>query len=45
MRKKIILIGAMLVTASLVCAAPISLHPSLVKDLSLSVDKARACDR
>ena len=42
MRKKISMIGAMLVAAAVLCAAPISLHQF---DLSLSVDKAIACDR
>ena len=36
--KKISVIGATLLGATVLCAAPISLH----KDLSLSVDKARA---
>src|SRR6187200_764563 len=36
--KKISLIAATLVGAAVLCASPISLH----KDLSLSVDKARA---
>jgi hypothetical protein len=43
MMKKISIIGAMLVAAAVLCAAPISLHQS--QGLSLSVDKARACDR
>jgi len=38
MMKKISVIGATLLGAAVLCAAPISLH----KDLSLSVDKARA---
>jgi hypothetical protein len=38
MRKKISVIAATLLGAAVLCAAPISLH----KDLSLSVDKARA---
>ena len=38
MMKKISLIAATLVGAAVLCASPISLH----KDLSLSVDKARA---
>jgi hypothetical protein len=42
MRKNISIIGAMLVAAAVLCTAPISLHQS---GLSLSVDKALACDR
>ena len=38
MMKKISVIAATLLGAAVLCAAPISLH----KDLSLSVDKARA---
>ncbi len=40
--KKISVIGATLVAAALLCAAPISLHQSQDKGLSLSVDKAQA---
>ena len=40
--KKISVIGATLVAAAVLCAAPISLHLSQNKGLSLSVDKARA---
>ena len=40
--KKISVIGATLVAAAVLCAAPISLHQSQDKGLSLSVDKARA---
>ena len=40
--KKISMIGATLVGAAVLCAAPISLHQSLDKGLSLSVDKAQA---
>ena len=40
--KKISVIGATLVAAAVLCAAPISLHQSLDKGLSLSVDKAQA---
>jgi hypothetical protein len=40
--KKISVIGASLVAAAVLCAAPISLHQSQDKGLSLSVDKARA---
>jgi hypothetical protein len=40
--KKISLIAATLVGAAVLCAAPISLHQSQDKGLSLSVDKARA---
>ena len=40
--KKISVIGATLVTAAVLCAAPISLHQSQDKGLTLSVDKARA---
>ena len=40
--KKISVIGATLVGAAVLCAAPISLHQSQDKGLSLSVDKARA---
>src|SRR5262245_42523947 len=42
MRKKISMMGAMLLAAAMLCAAPISLDQS---GLSLSVDKALACDR
>ena len=40
--KKISMIGATLVGALMLCAAPISLHQSQDKGLTLSVDKARA---
>ena len=40
--KKISVIGATLVAAAMLCAAPISLHQSQDKGLSLSVDKAQA---
>jgi hypothetical protein len=40
--KKISLIAATLVGAAVLCAAPISLHQSQDKALSLSVDKAQA---
>ena len=40
--KDITVIGATLVAAAVLCAAPISLHQSQDKGLSLSVDKARA---
>jgi hypothetical protein len=40
--KNISVIGATLVAAAVLCAAPISLHQSQDKGLSLSVDKARA---
>src|SRR6516164_10517686 len=40
--KKISVIGATLVAAAVLCAAPISLQQSQDKGLSLSVDKARA---
>src|SRR6478736_5611597 len=40
--KKISVIGATLLGAAILCAAPISLHLSQDKGLSLSVDKARA---
>ena len=40
--KKISVIGAALVAAAVLCAAPISLHLSRDKGLTLSVDKARA---
>ena len=40
--KKISVIAAALVGAAVLCAAPISLHQSLDKGLSLSVDKAQA---
>src|SRR6516162_5778310 len=40
--KKISVIGATLVAAAVLCAAPISLHLSQDKGVSLSVDKARA---
>ena len=40
--KKISVIGATLVAAAVLCAAPISLQPSQDKGLSLSVDKAQA---
>ena len=40
--KKISLIAATLVGAAVLCAAPISLHQSQDKGLTLSVDKAQA---
>ena len=40
--KKTSVIGATLVAAAVLCAAPISLHQSQDKVLSLSVDKAQA---
>ena len=40
--KKISVIGATLVAAAVLCAAPISLHQTQDKGLTLSVDKARA---
>jgi hypothetical protein len=40
--KKISVIGATLLGAAVLCAAPISLHLSQDKGLSLSVDKAQA---
>src|SRR6188472_1491877 len=40
--KKISVITATLVGAAVLCAAPISLHQSQDKGLTLSVDKARA---
>jgi len=40
--KKISVIGATLVAAAVLCAAPISLQQSQDKGLSLSVDKAQA---
>jgi hypothetical protein len=40
--KKISVIGATLVAAAVLCSAPISLHQSQDKGLTLSVDKARA---
>ena len=40
--KKISVIGATLVAAAVLCAAPISLHQYQDKGLSLSVDKAQA---
>jgi hypothetical protein len=40
--KKISVIGATLVAAAVLCAAPISLQLSQEKGLTLSVDKARA---
>ena len=40
--KKISVIGATLVAAAVLCAAPVSLHLSQDKGLTLSVDKARA---
>ena len=40
--KKTSVIGATLVAAAVLCAAPISLHQSQDKGLSLSVDKAQA---
>jgi hypothetical protein len=39
---KISVIGATLVAAAVLCAAPISLHQTQDKRLTLSVDKARA---
>jgi hypothetical protein len=40
--RNISVIAAMLLAAAMLCATPISLHQS---GLSLSVDKALACDR
>ena len=40
--KKVSVIGATLVAAAVLCAAPISLHQSQDKGFSLSVDKAQA---
>ena len=40
--KKLTVIGATLVGALMLCAAPISLHQSQDKGLSLAVDKAQA---
>ena len=40
--KKISVIAATLLGAAVLCAAPISLHQSQDKGLSLSVDKAQA---
>ena len=40
--KKMSVIGATLVAAAMLCAAPISLHQSQDKCLSVSVDKAQA---
>jgi hypothetical protein len=40
--KKISVIGATLIGAAVLCAAPISLHQSQNKGLSLSLDKADA---
>ena len=40
--KKISVIGATLVAAAVLCAAPVSLHLTQDKGLSWSVDKARA---
>ena len=40
--RKTSVIGATLVAAAMLCAAPISLHQSQDKGLSLSVDKAQA---
>ena len=40
--KKLSVIGATLVAAAVLCAAPISLHQYQDKGLSLSVDKAQA---
>ena len=40
--KKVSVIGATLLGAALLCAAPISLHLSQDKGMSLSVDKAQA---
>src|SRR5580765_4727012 len=39
---KIRMIGATLVAAAMLCAAPITLHQAQDKGLSLSVDKAQA---
>jgi len=43
--KKISVIAATLMGAAVLWAAPISLHLSQDKGLSLSVDSALACDR
>ena len=40
--KKLSVIGATLMAAAMLCAAPISLHQSQDKGLTLSLDKARA---
>ena len=40
--KKMSMIGATLMGAAILCAAPISLHQSPVKGLSLSLDSADA---
>ena len=40
--KKLSVIGATLLGAAVLCAAPISLHLSQDKGMSLSVDKAQA---
>src|SRR3954466_8370079 len=40
--KKMSMIGATLMGAAILCAAPISLHQSQVKGLSLSLDSADA---
>lgn len=40
--KKMSLIGATLIAAAMLCAAPISLHQSQDKGLSLSADSAYA---
>ena len=40
--KKLSVIGATLVAAVVLCAAPLTLHPSQDKGMSLSVDKAQA---
>jgi hypothetical protein len=42
MTKKIALIGATLLGAAVLCAAPVSLHWAPTKTLSFSVDKAEA---
>lgn len=42
MNKKIAVIGATLVGAAVLCAAPVSLRWTPTKTLSLSVDKAEA---
>ena len=41
--KKISVFGATLLGAAVLCAAPISLHLSQDKGMSLSADKAQAC--
>ena len=42
MTKKIAVIGATLLAATMLCAAPVSLHWAPTKTLSLSLDKAEA---